>query len=173
MSRYVGRDVRDKIISLLSSGGTSSNVYGYHGTTVNSLATELGLIDTERGETTPTPGIITYKWDEAQYPTVVVDYIKKDNLNTGEGMNSINNALSELGQLLELAIFIEMQSHEEAFHNYLENYVDATERILQVYMDINITWIIVDNVEMTGVYKERNGQGYMKMAKIGLQVRVN
>jgi len=155
LNRYISRDIRDKILTLLNDTSTGLNVI-------------LNTIDIERTETTPKINLITYKWGFNQIPLIIVDMEKSD---TQIKESELTNSYDLLTEIYKCNIIIMSKSNTELLINHIENYIDGIIRILHGYNDSKITWIALTDIEQSDLYQKENQM--MKEAVMSFEIRIN
>lgn len=162
MARFFGTDIRDKIIDLLNNGGVDSQ-----GNVIKTLKNQLIEIDSERSTATIAPKKITYKWGDNQFPIVLVAPGKSELIQD----ELITDDLNITPEIFNVGISAMIKSNSNEIHNYVENYIQAIQEILNGYEDSDITWILVTETDRGDLYQDK--QQFMKSGMVVVEARVN
>jgi hypothetical protein len=167
INRYVGRDIRDKIIDLLKNGGTDGR-----GNAIPDLNTAVDAVDTKRTETTPdiTERNITYLWgDNQRTPLVHVDMEDSEPL---KDESSLGATYEYTVEIYKCTITAQIQtSQADRIDNYIETYLEGIIDVLDEYCDSNITWMFITGTDRSELYKRQNQT--MKMGACMFEIRIN
>lgn len=157
-----GYDIRNKIVDLLTNGGTDPR-----GKVYKSVIGNLTDIDTERGTTTLTPKSIDYKWGQNQHPFIIVDNNGSELINDEE----LINELTFTPEIFSIDIMFKIKGSFDVIQDWAENYIDAIKRSLHGWCSDGITWMLVTNHTITELYTDKNQT--TKGGAVGLEVRIN
>jgi len=151
-NRYLGRDVRDQIVTLLT----------------NSFVTTLATIDSERTSTTPAPIYIGYGWTDNQFPALFVDL---GNSSIQQENSDLTNDYTQTVELYTVEVTCVITDAIDLLYNYIENYIEGIIRVLHNYHDTNITWVSAVETKREDLYLRENQT--MKIGTVAFEVRVN
>lgn len=151
-NRFLGRDVRDAVVTLLSNGLTSM----------------LTTIDTERSVTTPAPIYIGYGWTDNQFPAVFVDL---GNSTISQEESPLLETYSALKETFIIEVTCVITDAIDLLYNYIENYIEAIIRVVHGYDSADITWISAVETRREDLYLRENQT--MKIGTVVFEVRIN
>lgn len=149
--RYLARDIRDAIVTKLTS----------------ELSSMITTINSERSDTTPAPSFVNYLWDMQQVCAVFVDIGDSETILE----EILNDNYTILPELFQLDVSTRLIENSDNIYNYVENYIEAFIRILHSYSDGNITWIRLLSTERNDIYENKNTVSLE--AKAIFEVRIN
>lgn len=149
--RFFARDVRDALKDYLE----------------DNFNTTLSTIDTERTETTPPViSFITGK-EKNQFPEMYIDVISST-IETDE----IHSDETYSTEKFEVDITVKMKYSNDSIHNYIENYIEALQRLLNNQtIDPQITYIFATSTLRVDLY-DNSGQ-VLRVGGVKFDVRVN
>lgn len=160
--RYLARDIQDRIVTLLNSGGIDGE-----GNIIPSFVTALGEVDTKRSETTPAPRVITAKWHQNQDPFIFVDNDESEIINDEE-LNGDYEIITEIYNFKCMAV---VKSTYNEVQDFVDNYIEALIRVLHNYCDANIAWIRAVGTDKVDLYSDKNQT--KKSGMVEFEVRIN
>lgn len=138
--RFFARDMRDAVIDTL--GGSSS---GFN--------TMLSTIDGERGDTTPTARDITYKWGQNQFQFLMVD-VEEEEVEYDDAPISLE--LVNLPTIYKVFVKGAIKSNDTSIEDWIENWIEALQRVLHNYNAENVSWIAYIGSERSELYTKEN-----------------
>lgn len=155
--RYLAQDIRDYVITMLEDSSSGFDAM-------------IGTINTERTHTTPVSNSITYSWGRNQLPLLIVD-VDDSEAQYDDDATPLNLQYTLLPELYTLLIAGYMKYANDNVYNYVEDWIEATIRVLHNYNDTNISWITYQKTERADVYKNENE--ILKSFLVEFEIRIN
>jgi hypothetical protein len=152
--RFLGLDVRDKIITMLNDVTTGFNVL-------------IGTINTERTHTAPLAEHIGYDWGQNDSYLIRVE-MGKSEIQYSEA--PLNLQLTNLPEVFPVIVTGFLRTNDTSLQNWTEDWIEAIIRCLHNYNDNNISWIAYTGADRVDLYGENDETA--KMVPVEFEVRI-
>lgn len=156
-NRFLGLDIRNKIVTLLTDVSTGFNAM-------------IGTINTERTHVAPTALKIETTWGQNQYPFLLVE-MQNSTVQYDDPAAPMTTLYKNTPETYDVTVAGFLKAFDDRVVDWVEDWIEGVIRVIHGYNSANISWILCTGTERTDIYTEEHGN--MKVFSVNFEIRIN